>query len=619
MKKALVIALIFVLGLGFAAFATGVLSGDWDTDISLYPAASEFSGFIKSFTSEVDVDYTIGGWVFGVESTFGLAGLTGMDFNADGVLGAFTFEGNIDFAPMILKAKTITLVYTIGTVTCAGHSYTDAITFTTKTETSTYGAGFDDAFLETSVSIAGVNLGVVFALEGEDNEFSEPVTAFHATGKPSANVKPAQSGSVTIADTTTYGTGWKFSASGSFGGATLTGLAYFNLGEYSTYADNAGYANVYLADKFTKSGTYYVICPDCVFRFTSLDIVLEDVSFACASINAMVSFDCCGFTNAMFLIEDIGLGCCWDLGFDMLITFDADSKTIALEPDITLANSCFTLIAAIDADTTSTDFSLNGIDIRGIGLEYSWNGITFEANTSFDLSHNPLLGSYLYGGIVYSPNKFWIWEPDRDKSAATYSTTTGLTTISAYAISMTNASGWYQLKSYNCERAKAWEEFKITVDGDSCCGGDFDISAATYLGEVEYLSALYGLYWADENGDGDYDSATSGWAAADDEYILFYGTLPTPTATALDPTAPTLTAYSSTCNKTQCGTTATQEYDEVEYYETWTAKTDNRLFDWIETDVDVVMGIGSNFDLTFGMDLTCWGWEDFTFGFEFTF
>ncbi len=639
MKKALVIACTLLMGFGLASFGAGALSGVWDTDVSLYPAASVFTDFVKSFTSEVDVDYSIGGWVFGMESTFGVAGLTGMDFEADGSLGAFTFGFDIDFAPMVVLSTTTTLVdcqTTTSTVACCPESF-PAITCT-KSDKKTYKAAFDDMLAEVGVSIAGVTFDGVFFMEGHASEANATHTSWYFTQTPSYTVGGAGVGvcegtayQCTEYDTTVWGTGWKFQAAGTFSGATLTGRAYFNLSETSTYDENSGDAAVYLVDHFTKSGSYSIACQDCVMRFSSAELLIEDLSFACVSLKALAVFDCCGFQDVKFLLEDIGLGCCWDLGFDMMITFDTDSKSIELEPTITLSNACFTIIAAVSADTAYDDFELQGIDILGIGLAYSWNGISFEALASFDIALNPIKGDW-GSGTIYGGASFCVLEPDRCWSYAEFEfsnvdacTDSSCDTVYVHPVLDENGGGYFVLKTIDCERAKAWESFKITIDGDSCCGGAFDISAAFYLGELEVLSDLDGIYWADADADEAYELLPGV------EYWVFYGDK-VPDADDV----PSLSTFSDSCAMCSSpgdviaygnhggvcsvdGYCCSQEYDEVKWYKTWTAKTDNRLFDWIETEVDVELGVGPAFVLTFGMDIDAWGWEEFNFGFEFTF
>jgi len=633
MKKALVMTFVLVLGLGFAAFADGTLSGVWDTDVSLYPAASVFGDFIKSFTSGIDIEYTIGGFTFGMDSTFKVAGLTGVEFDVDGTLGAFTLSAEIDFAPRILATtKTEYTVLQTKSVTCGGFTGS-SVSWDTKTVTTTYTAGFDDLKLEVSVSIAGVSLDALFFLEGEDNVGSYKVYGNYGTVVAAATgqtltVAPVQTTSyATVASSTNQGSGWKLTASGSFGGATLTGRAYFNLkddwGSYAEYLAAYGWEYAF-SDYFTESGSWAIVCDDCIARFTSFDLIVEDVTFSCLSFAGLLTFDCCGFDKVRFVVEDIGLGCCWDLGFDLMITFSDTAKTVSIDPQITLANACFTLDADLVYDYSETDgeraFELEGIDIRGLGLEYSWNGITFSAETTWDYTNNPILGTY---GYISGPTKIYALQPDTDFTSldTTYDDEVAdKCTVDATtkpAIDMSTGIGYWEVTSFACERAYVWEKFGIDVDGDSCCGGAFDISAVFYFGDIKELTDLDGTYYFDADFLGtytDYDGTTTYTFDADDakEYYVFYGTH--------DKTdIPGVTSWTAGCNCCPCDD-CTMEVDEVEWDDNYTAVTNtSRLFDWIEADVDVELGIGSGFTLTFGLDVTCWGWEDFTFGFEFTF
>ena len=86
MKKALVVAMVMVLGLGLFASAQ-TWEGTWDTDITIVPAAATFADFIGSFDSDLDVDFIVGGWDFGMTSDFSAIGLDGLGFTAEGVLG----------------------------------------------------------------------------------------------------------------------------------------------------------------------------------------------------------------------------------------------------------------------------------------------------------------------------------------------------------------------------------------------------------------------------------------------------------------------------------------------------------------------------------------------------
>jgi hypothetical protein len=96
MKRALVLSLVMVLGLGVASFGAGVLSGSWDSTITIVPSPTA----ITAFDSNIKVEYTISGWTFGSVTTIDLAGWTDQEFGFSGSLGAFTLGGTLDFTPV---------------------------------------------------------------------------------------------------------------------------------------------------------------------------------------------------------------------------------------------------------------------------------------------------------------------------------------------------------------------------------------------------------------------------------------------------------------------------------------------------------------------------------------
>jgi hypothetical protein len=94
MKKALVLSLVFALGLGFAVSAQ-TLSGTWDTTITIDP-----TGPTIGIDTSLTVDYTIGAWSFVTDITLDETGFVDMGFTVDGVLGAFTLGSTLDFDPV---------------------------------------------------------------------------------------------------------------------------------------------------------------------------------------------------------------------------------------------------------------------------------------------------------------------------------------------------------------------------------------------------------------------------------------------------------------------------------------------------------------------------------------
>jgi hypothetical protein len=124
MKKALVLSLAVVLGLGVASFAQGVLSGSWNSTITIVPTPVS----ISAFDSEITVVYAISGWEFNSLTVLDLGGWTDQEFGFSGALGVFTLGGTLDFTPIP--------------------------------------GAFDYLLLDGGVSIAGVSFGFTALLEG---------------------------------------------------------------------------------------------------------------------------------------------------------------------------------------------------------------------------------------------------------------------------------------------------------------------------------------------------------------------------------------------------------------------------------------------------------------------
>jgi hypothetical protein len=92
MKKALVLSLAVVLGLGVASFAQ-TLSGSWDTTISINPGPPVTLGI----DSELIVTYAVSGWSFTSDTVLDETGWLGQSFEVGGSLGAFTLGSVVVF------------------------------------------------------------------------------------------------------------------------------------------------------------------------------------------------------------------------------------------------------------------------------------------------------------------------------------------------------------------------------------------------------------------------------------------------------------------------------------------------------------------------------------------
>ena len=119
MKKALVIAFVLVFGVTLLASAQiGTFTGDWKTtlDLNIYNLYSASGGGIGciydwqdifSFTSTLEVDYNIGGWVFSSDSGFDARhGFNSQEFSAVGMLGAFLLSATMEFLPSAVLTST---------------------------------------------------------------------------------------------------------------------------------------------------------------------------------------------------------------------------------------------------------------------------------------------------------------------------------------------------------------------------------------------------------------------------------------------------------------------------------------------------------------------------------
>jgi hypothetical protein len=103
MKRALVLSLAIVLGLGIFAFAQD-LSGTWNTTIKIDPTQGNFATAID-FSTDLTVVYEVAGWTFTSFTEIKDTGWSDQTFSASGALGAFSFGSTLDLNPTGLFDK----------------------------------------------------------------------------------------------------------------------------------------------------------------------------------------------------------------------------------------------------------------------------------------------------------------------------------------------------------------------------------------------------------------------------------------------------------------------------------------------------------------------------------
>jgi len=523
------------------------------------------------------------------------------------VLGAFTFSADLDFEPMLLSSTAT--VYT-GLQTTSTNCLTDTTTWTyaTKTVTKTYGPAFDDLTVEGSVSIAGLNFGGLFYLKGTDMDGSKTYSSWEFASWPMQFSQTQGATAYTalkdfvVPGTTKVGTGAKFTISGSFAGATITNYTYFNLVEYSDWAVSS-YDVDHIATKLQMSGTLAGLeCEGCNVMFTRNYTLIEGLApFGdCLTVDLAIDFSCCDFEGLSILFKDISLGCCWDLSFDFLVEFDTISKTMTLEPEMTFASACFTIAAEV---VYSSENVISGIELEGLSYTHTFDGVAVSFAATWDQTDNPLIGTS--GTIThYGASKVFFWKPD-----------THAVDAEGKRIAAINASGagHYVLDSAYCsyEQATVINKLSLDFDADACCGGLFDLDVDTYFGSVKKytLQGIYGTYYVDDDCSGAWDEID--WLGPVNKYV------PGPDTTANK--APTVCSSTSADSCDPCFTATTfKDYVKVDKDYDAGASIGGTILGWVESDADIVFGVGSNISLGLGIDVAWWGWENISFSVEFT-
>ena len=563
MKKALVVAMVMVLGLGVLAFA-GPLTGTWDTSISIDPSVADFGDFFVSFSSTLGVDYTVGGWTFGSSSTFSQIGYSAQSFTATGVLGAFSFDSTMKFIPMAVTVTEYTVLdpaptQTPGQVVLNGCPELVGV--------DTLNPAFDDWTVSGSVSIAGVSFEGLFFLEGWGGGTTTTLGYFYWDGSSALE----QTGS-TIAAGENTGSGWRFKASGDVApGMTLTSYTYFNLSQ-----DDA--TSTVGCPVIGKKSTYSIASDDCGVAFTEEYITLEGLGFGCVTdIDFALKVTCDGFKYFKIVVGSIPFLSFMDL--QLGITFSETSKALTLCGSMAaLGGDCFSIDVGLNTVSFS-DATISSLEIYGISVAYTWNGISFSSDTSFNTTEHAIKGN------INGPDEMAFLVPMTgmvvlstcDEQCDPHVISTPVCSIDA------DGYGYYEFVCVPTEYYEVWETFGIESTGDGCCGGAFDFSIDTYFG-TQYV--LDGYAWMYE---------------------------------CVVPTVPITADFTWQNGTTIAPWTSPTTGDKLVKKATYVTGTAGTLFGWVETDLAAEVGLNSNFSLTFGLGITTYGWSSLDLGFNLTF
>ncbi len=131
---------------------------------------------------------------------------------------------------------------------------------------------------------------------------------------------------------------------------------------------------------------------DCDLDFAEFTIGVE-FPFCCADVEATIAFDCSGFENVVFEVEDIGLLELPWVTFDATLEFTVQSKSLTLTPEVEFSALCIEMY--VDVETTG-NLTFEALHFDGFKLECDVGDVEFTAISFWgDFASKPsVLGDY---------------------------------------------------------------------------------------------------------------------------------------------------------------------------------------------------------------------------------
>ena len=255
-----------------------------------------------------------------------------------------------------------------------------------------------------------------------------------------------------------YGAGAALGLFGMVGDVSIIAATYFNMYDYTAFLYDYGYEWLPSHLFYEQCGSWNwwepVVDDECSLSWDSATIVV-DFPFACLDATAWLYFWHEGFGGMEFAFRGIETGLPWLKIDEFLIAFgpNATSKSLRVYWDVVLGDLvCVTPYFSLEGDWTQFA-SIDGITLNALWLEYIFNGVTVRAGELFDNTWHP--------AKVGCP--FTLWEFSLDGRIVTNSDP-------------------YPRVEFGCAYNSTYDEFiGIWIDGDSCCGGGFDIGLISFF------------------------------------------------------------------------------------------------------------------------------------------
>jgi len=261
---------------------------------------------------------------------------------------------------------------------------------------------------------------------------------------------------VQVVDTSplAYGVGARVGLSGVVGDLRILAASYFNMFEdgASLYYYGYDWLTSHLVYDLCGEWLWWDLVEDdeCSLAWDSA-MVYVDFPFACLDVSVWLGMNCEGFGGIRAIFNGIETGLSWLAIDELWIDFEEDAKYVRLTWDVVLADLfCITPYFSLEGAGYTV---IDGLTLNALLLEYSYNGVTVKAGEIFDntwlpgyLSSGPMWGFTLDGTIAQD----WVY-------------------------------GWPVL-DFDCVYSYQYDEFiGIWLDGDSCCGGTFDVSVISFF------------------------------------------------------------------------------------------------------------------------------------------
>jgi hypothetical protein len=310
--------------------------------------------------------------------------------------------------------------------------------------------GIDNVFFDTSGVLGGFALRSILDFNASAAQFRSMLTSVE-TAIGGINLYGIfMLDNVGTTQTPSMGSGFTLGGWDTIGDVTFWGQAQFNMDSTAGLIYKYGYA--WLVDHFIyevcdywqkPSGYIDVQDSNCNLCWSGADLLI-DIPYECFDLLAQMSFSRLnGFDQLLLEFSNIDLG----LGFVQLkwmdITFTTTSKTFNTVFDLSIGDTvCIMPYIALEGVGTE----LQGFSLKALKLEYSWEGITFKAGHMFDTD-----GWYPYLNYLGTRYYGWTWDGE-------------LATLPICAVPSTHD-----------------EYFGLEIDGDSCCGGSYDMSVYSWF------------------------------------------------------------------------------------------------------------------------------------------